>query len=58
MRSLVENLCDRLERLLPGRVPNLQLHFIAQVVNGDQALAELYSNCHVALGIETLLGEL
>ena len=44
--------------LLPGRVPNLQLHFIAQVVNGNQALAELNSNCHVAFGIETLLGEL
>ena len=44
--------------LLPGGVPNLQLHFIAQVVNGNQALAELDSNRHVALGIKTLLGEL
>ena len=49
---------DTAVRLLPSRVPDLQLHLIAQVVNSNQALAEFDSNCDVAFGIELLLGEL
>ncbi len=48
--------CDRPERLLPGRVPDLQLDLLA--VDGDHARAELDADSQVVHGLEPAVSEL
>ena len=53
VRAAIENLCDRLEALLAGRVPDLQLE--ACVFHFDPKGAELDANRAVVLRVEPVL---
>jgi len=48
--------CDRAERFLTRRVPDLELDLL--LVNGDHPSAELNTNREVVNGLEATVGEL